>query len=35
MATTPEIVSVSTYVDPYSSNHTVGQRDDLKHEQIA
>jgi Protein of unknown function (DUF1552) len=35
VATAPELVSVSTYVDPYSSNHTVGQRDDLKHEQIA
>ncbi|HEY6878212.1 MAG TPA: DUF1552 domain-containing protein, partial [Polyangiales bacterium] len=28
-------ISTSTYVDPYSGQHTVSQRDDLKHEQIA
>jgi hypothetical protein len=31
----PETVSVSTYVDPYSSSHVVSERDDLKHDRIA
>jgi hypothetical protein len=31
----PETISISTYVDPYSSNHVVKQRDDEKHDRIA
>ncbi|MGK3987767.1 DUF1552 domain-containing protein [Sorangium sp. So ce136] len=30
----PEIVNVSEYIDPYSSNHVVRERDDEKHERI-
>jgi hypothetical protein len=31
----PETVSISTYIDPYSSSHVVKQRDDEKHDRIA
>jgi hypothetical protein len=31
----PPVILTSTYVDPYSSDHVVSQRDDVKHEQIA
>ncbi|WP_437729758.1 DUF1552 domain-containing protein [Sorangium sp. So ce1335] len=30
----PDIVQVSEYIDPYSSNHVVGERDDEKHARI-
>ncbi|HEX6245172.1 MAG TPA: DUF1552 domain-containing protein [Polyangiales bacterium] len=31
----PETISISTYIDPYSSSHVVKQRDDEKHDRIA
>ncbi|AUX45160.1 hypothetical protein SOCE26_066410 [Sorangium cellulosum] len=30
----PEVISVSEYIDPYSSNHVVRERDDEKHARI-
>jgi hypothetical protein len=31
----PETISISTYIDPYSSSHVVKERDDVKHDRIA
>lgn len=35
VAMPPETVSISTYIDPYSSTHVVKERDDVKHDRIA